>query len=176
MLSAAKNGSVSLVEIVSQLGGTCRLRNPWPNHKVSFFRNGVEATDFSVTAKTQMTFKTQTGENIRIVKQGTNLDGLKESIGTAVSDSASNSTVVAAPSSVLADGSATATITVTLKDANNNPIAGKSVTLAKTSGPGSPVITTIAGTTNSSGIATFTVKSTTAAPRSSPPPMPVTAS
>jgi hypothetical protein len=159
--AAARNGSVSHVEIVSQLGGSCRLRNPWPDDQVTFYRDGVEATDFSVTAQTLMTFDTATGENIRIVRQGTNLDGLKESIGTAVSDSASNSTVVAAPSAVLADGSATATITVTLNDANNNPIAGKSVTLAKTSGPGSPVITTVNGTTNSSGIATFTVKSTT---------------
>ena len=80
--------------------------------------------------------------------------------GTAVS--ATTSTLVAAPSSVLADGSATATLTVTLKDAGNNPVAGKTVTVAKTSGPGSPVISTIAGTTDSSGIATFTVKSTTA--------------
>ena len=80
--------------------------------------------------------------------------------GTAVS--AATSTVVASPSSVLADGSTTATLTVTLKDADNNPVAGKTVTVAKTSGPGSPVITTIAGTTDSSGIATFTVKSTTA--------------
>jgi len=76
--------------------------------------------------------------------------------------SAANSTLVAAPSSVLADGSTTSTLTVTLKDTNNNVVAGKTVTLAKTSGPGSPVITTIAGTTDSSGIATFTVKSTTA--------------
>jgi hypothetical protein len=79
--------------------------------------------------------------------------------GTAVS--ASNSTVVAAPSAVLADGSATATLTVTLKDSNNNVVAGKAVTLTKTSGPGSPVIATIAGTSNNSGVATFTVKSTT---------------
>ena len=159
--AAVKNGSVSHVEIVSQLGGTCRLRNPWPDEPVTFYRDGVEASDFSVTAQTLLTFDTATGENIRIVRQGTNLDGLKESIGTAVSDSASNSTVVAAPSSVLADGSATATLTVTLKDSNNNLVAGKAVTVAKTSGPGSPVITTIAGTSNSSGLATFTVKSTT---------------
>ncbi len=80
--------------------------------------------------------------------------------GTAVS--ASNSTLVAAPSSVVADGSTTATLTATLKDSNNNGVAGKTVTVAKTSGPGSPVIATLAGTTDSSGIATFTVKSTTA--------------
>jgi hypothetical protein len=74
---------------------------------------------------------------------------------------ASTSTVTAQPSSVTANGIATATLSVTLKDSNNSPVAGKSVTLAKTSGPGSPVITTLAGTTDSLGLATFTVKSTT---------------
>ena len=79
-----------------------------------------------------------------------------------VAVSASNSTVVASPVAVAADGVATSTITVTLKDSTSNPVAGKTVTLAKTSGPGSPVIATLAGTTDSSGLATFTVKSTTA--------------
>ena len=74
---------------------------------------------------------------------------------------ATTSTVTAQPSSVTANGIAATTLSVTLKDSNNNPVAGKSVTLAKTFGPGSPVITTITGTTDGSGIATFTVKSTT---------------
>ena len=76
--------------------------------------------------------------------------------------SAANSTVTASPTSIAADGSATSTITVTLKDATNSAVIGKTVTLAKTSGSGSPTITTIAGTTDGSGVATFTVKSTTA--------------
>ena len=72
---------------------------------------------------------------------------------------AANSTVTAMPSSVSADGITTATIAVTLKDANNNPVAGKSVTLARNgnTGGGSPVITTVAGTTSAAGVATFTV-------------------
>jgi hypothetical protein len=49
-----------------------------------------------------------------------------------------------------------------LKDANSNPVSGKTVTLAKTSGPGTPTITTVSGTTDASGLATFTVKSITA--------------
>ncbi len=83
---------------------------------------------------------------------------------TFISDavSAANSTVTADPTTVAADGTTTSTITVTLKNADSNPLSGKAVTLAKTSGPGSPTITTIAGTTDGSGVATFTVKSTTA--------------
>ena len=59
-----------------------------------------------------------------------------------------------------ADGSATATVTVTLRDAQSNPVAGKTVTLAK--GSGSSTITTVSGVTNASGVATFTVKNAVA--------------
>ncbi|MCL5734933.1 MAG: IPT/TIG domain-containing protein [Actinobacteria bacterium] len=76
--------------------------------------------------------------------------------------SAANSTVGASPVSVVADGVTTSTITVTLKDASNNPVAGKTVTLAKTSGPGSPTVSAASGPSNASGVVTFTVKSTTA--------------
>jgi hypothetical protein len=76
--------------------------------------------------------------------------------------SAAASTVAASPTSVTADGSTTSTITVTLKDAGNQPVTNKTVTLAKTSGPGTPVITTVSGTTDTNGVATFTVTSTTA--------------
>lgn len=72
--------------------------------------------------------------------------------------SASTSTVVAVPTSVVADGSTTSTITVTLEDANGNVVPGKNVTLS--AGSGSSTITTVNGTTNASGQATFTVKDT----------------
>jgi len=75
---------------------------------------------------------------------------------------AGQSTVAASPTSVAADNSATSTITVTLKDANANVVPGKTVTLSKTSGPGTPTVTTVQGTTDSSGVALFTVKSSTA--------------
>ena len=82
---------------------------------------------------------------------------------TAGAVTAAQSTVSASPSSVTADGTTTSTITVTLKDVNSNPVSGKTVTLAHTSGAGTPAITTTQGTTDASGVATFTVKSTTAA-------------
>ena len=73
--------------------------------------------------------------------------------------SAANSTVSASPSSVSADDSATTTITVTALDANNNPVTGKNVSLATDrSVPDS--FTPGSGSTNGSGVVTFTATST----------------
>ena len=69
-----------------------------------------------------------------------------------VSAAASDSTVVAAPGAVYANGIDTATITVTLRDTGGNGIAGKTVTLAQ-GGGGSTI--TGGGTTNASGVVTF---------------------
>ncbi len=71
--------------------------------------------------------------------------------------SASTSTVTASKSTVTADNSDSATISVTLKDANNNVISGKAVTLSQ--GGGSSTITATQGTTDANGVATFTIKS-----------------
>ncbi|HEX4677700.1 MAG TPA: invasin domain 3-containing protein, partial [Gaiellaceae bacterium] len=76
----------------------------------------------------------------------------------AAAASAANSTLTSSPASVLADGSTTATITATIKDANGNPLPGKVVTLAK--GSGSSTITTVSGATDAAGVATFTVTDT----------------
>src|SRR5439155_6727862 len=70
--------------------------------------------------------------------------------------SAGASTVTPSSSSLVADNSSTSTITVTLFDAYGHPVPGKSVTL--TDGAGSSTITTVSGTTDASGHATFTVK------------------
>lgn len=67
------------------------------------------------------------------------------------------STVSASPTSVLANGSSTSTITVTLKDGVGNPVPGKTVSLS--AGTGSSVI---AAVSNAGGVATFTVKDTIA--------------
>ena len=54
-----------------------------------------------------------------------------------------------------ADGVTTSTLTATLLDAQGNPIAGKTVTLAKSGGSSS--IATVNGVTDASGAARFTV-------------------
>jgi hypothetical protein len=83
------------------------------------------------------------------------------------------STVTAAPTSVPDDGATASTITVTLLDGTSNPVPTKTVTLTATGcsptanctahpGVGSSAITTLIGTTNSLGQATFTVTDTVA--------------
>jgi len=87
-------------------------------------------------------------------------------IGTSTFDvnpeavSAASSTVVASPSAVVANGTSTSTITVTLKDAYNNGISGKTVTLASDRGS-NDTISAASGTSSAAGVVTFTVKSTT---------------
>ena len=75
-----------------------------------------------------------------------------------VSATASDSTVVAVPAAVYANGADTATITVTLRDAGGNGIAGKTVTLAQ-GGGGSTI--TGGGGTNASGVVTFSASDAT---------------
>jgi hypothetical protein len=73
---------------------------------------------------------------------------------------ANQSTVVADPTSALADGTATSTITVTLRDANGNPVPGQTVTLTQSPDAGS-VITGPSGLSDPQGVVTFTATSTT---------------
>src|SRR5205814_1486125 len=80
----------------------------------------LRATDGSLTSADSQTFDVITG---------------------AVS--ASISTVSASPSAVVADGSTSSTITVTLTDAGGNPVAGKTVTLGQ--GAGHSSISTASG-------------------------------
>src|SRR5688572_6288167 len=77
---------------------------------------------------------------------------------TAGSVSAANSSVSASPTSVAAGGSST--ITVTVRDGSNNPIAGASVSVAS-SGEGN-TIAPAAASTGSNGQATFSFSSTVA--------------
>jgi hypothetical protein len=80
---------------------------------------------------------------------------------SAAGVSAAQSTVSAAPVTITAsNGSSASTITVTAKDAFNNPIQGATVVLAAT-GTGN-TLTQPSGTTNASGVATGTLSSTDA--------------
>src|SRR3989339_1987 len=74
--------------------------------------------------------------------------------------SATNSTVVASPNTVPANNINYSTITVTTKNNLNAPVSGVLVSMA--SSRDSDTVTAVTSTTNSSGVATFRVKSSTA--------------
>jgi len=71
------------------------------------------------------------------------------------------STVTAGPTTQVADGAATSTITVTLLDGGSVAVPGKVVTLASDR-PLLDTISAASGVSSSSGVVTFTVKSSTA--------------
>ena len=74
--------------------------------------------------------------------------------------SASRSSVLATPASVVADGSSYSVIYVTVRDVSDSFLSGKTVTLSSSRGS-ADTISIVDGTTNSSGQATFRVKSST---------------
>jgi hypothetical protein len=73
------------------------------------------------------------------------------------------STVVSSSASVVADGSTTSTLTVTLEDASGNPVSGKAVTLSSSRGA-TDTISAASGASSASGVVTFTVRSSTTGP------------
>jgi hypothetical protein len=80
---------------------------------------------------------------------------------TAAVSQISQSTVLANPTAVAADGSTASTVTVTMNDHNANPVPGVTVTLAALNG--SSAITPSTGVmTNAAGQAVFTVTDATA--------------
>lgn len=75
--------------------------------------------------------------------------------------SASQSLVAVSPSSVTANGTSSSTVTVTLLDAESNPVSGKIVTLSSNRGA-TDTISAASGSSSASGVVTFTVTSLTA--------------
>jgi serine protease inhibitor ecotin len=115
----------------------------------------VTFTVKSTTAATDVFTATDVTDSSLAITQTATVDFTVGPVSAAVS------TVVPSPGSVVADGVTTSTITVTLRDGHSNPVSGNTVTLAQTSGPGSPIIGAASGPSNGSGVVTFTVKSTT---------------
>lgn len=75
--SAKRNGKVEFVQIESQAGAPCKLRNPWGESKVTVYRNGVKAEDLGGTL---LDFKTARGETIVVAPSGTALTQFRRSI------------------------------------------------------------------------------------------------
>jgi hypothetical protein len=63
--SSMRGGEVEFVEVHSQAGGQCRLRNPWGEAKVTLYRDGRKAEE--ITAALLM-FETSKAENVVVVQ------------------------------------------------------------------------------------------------------------
>ena len=66
--SRMKAGNVDFIEVTSQRGGTCTLRNYWGKQSVALFRNNTKGETLSAEL---LSFATKADENIVIVKSGT---------------------------------------------------------------------------------------------------------
>ena len=65
--SSMENGRIEFVEILSQLGGECRMRNPWPDAAITLYRNGGKAEEVSGSL---VIFRTAREETITVVPKG----------------------------------------------------------------------------------------------------------
>jgi hypothetical protein len=75
--SAMKNGGVEFVELKSQVGGECQLRNPWAGDSVVLYRNGQQPEDATGDV---LKFSTAAQEVVLILKKGTAPGQFKRSI------------------------------------------------------------------------------------------------
>jgi len=75
--SSMQKGQIEFVEIQSQLGGECRLRNPWGKDEVTLYREGREWKNMYGSL---LKFNTREGENIVMVKRGSSPDKFKRVI------------------------------------------------------------------------------------------------
>lgn len=64
--SSMQKGQIEFVEVTSQLGEECRLRNPWGNQTVVFYRNGKKGKRMSGLV---LNFKTGGDEHIVMVPE-----------------------------------------------------------------------------------------------------------
>ena len=137
------------VSLASSRGATDTISAP---SGVSSAAGVVTFTVKSSTVGTPVFTATDTTDSITVTQTAT------VTFTANPAASGSQSTVVATPSSVVANGSSTATVTVMLKDSGGTPIAGKTVTLASNRGA-TDLISAASGVSNASGVVTFTVAS-----------------
>lgn len=69
-------GEVDYVEIESEAGETCLIRNPWDDNVV-LYRNGVRETVLKGGLNDLLEFDTEEGDRIVLVKEGADVDSLR---------------------------------------------------------------------------------------------------
>lgn len=75
--SSQKKGQVEFVALQSQLGGECRIQNPWRETEVTLYRNGIKSENVSGTF---LRFATTKGEMVIAVRTGTTPDQYKRTV------------------------------------------------------------------------------------------------
>ena len=68
--SSIEKGQIEFVEIQSNVGGECRLENPWPEKIVTLYRNDKKTEDISPDTSGLLKFQTAQGESLIVVPQG----------------------------------------------------------------------------------------------------------
>lgn len=66
--STMRNGRIEFVEIQPQVGGECRLRNPWGEDPVTLYRGGEKSDEMNGAL---LRFATRRSEDIIVVPKGT---------------------------------------------------------------------------------------------------------
>ncbi len=121
----------------------------------TFTAGNAGVKTFSVTLKTAGNQTVTATDTVTATITGTSSATAVTGLGV----DASASIVTASPSTQLADGTHTATVSVTLQDQYGNPVAGKSVAVVAT---GSATLSSGGtGTSDAAGVATFTTTDTT---------------
>jgi len=72
-----QKGQIEFVEMQSQLGGECRLRNPWGKANVTLYRDGKKWKDMDGSL---LDINMHKGENIVLVPKGSSPDQFKRVI------------------------------------------------------------------------------------------------
>ena len=79
MTSSIKNGQIEFVEIKSQSGGQCQVRNPWPENELAVYLNGQKQKN--IPGAPGLEFETDKGHILLIVPKGTSPQQLKRVVG-----------------------------------------------------------------------------------------------
>ncbi|MCX7013325.1 MAG: hypothetical protein NTW86_12355 [Candidatus Sumerlaeota bacterium] len=75
--SSMRKGNIEFVEILSQLGGECRLRNPWQDTAVTVYRKGKKAEDLN---ESLLKIGSSLGESILVVPRGSKLERFRRKL------------------------------------------------------------------------------------------------
>ena len=77
--SSMVDGDIQYVEITSQIGGTCRIRNPWDSD-IDIYRCGVKAETVSAGKNDLLSFETAAGEDIVLVRKNDSPDKYRTAV------------------------------------------------------------------------------------------------